>query len=118
MKIIEFFNKHYFHDSLIEKIESDSEGNVVKLSINFCNWMQDDYKADQPQTVVMTVVFHNVQHFVFEQGEIDLDNDQILDVMVEGLPDDFWKVQFIIHGNDLVRSIIIYSNRVEHKISF
>ncbi len=114
MKIIEFFNKHYFHDSLIEKIESDGESNLVTLSINFCNWMQDDYRPDQPEMVDMKVVFHNVQHFVFEQGEIELEDDQILDVKIEEIPDDLLRVQFIIQGEDLVRSIIIHSDCVEH----
>jgi hypothetical protein len=118
MKIVEFFKKYWFHDSLIEKVDSDGESNLVTLSISFCNWMQDDYKPDQPQIVDMNVIFHNVQHFVFEQSEIELDYDQILDVKIEEIQDDFWKVQFIIQGDDIVRIIFILSDNVEYSVSF
>ena len=117
MKITEFFYKYDFHDSLIENIIHDCEENIVTFRISFCNWMQDEYRPHEPEIVDMKVCFHHVQHFVFEQSEIKLDDDQILDVKIKEFANNFCEVQFIIHGEDLVRIIMIHSDCVEHSCS-
>jgi hypothetical protein len=63
MKIDEFFRKYHFHDSLITGVEPDLSANVVILTISFCNWMQDDYTPDQPETIDLKLRFNNVERF-------------------------------------------------------
>ncbi len=84
------------------------------MSISFCNWIQDHYTPDQPEIIDLKVQFYNVKRFTVEQNEIELDDDQILDVKLHPLPNEQSQIQFVIQGEEIVRSIWIETDCVEN----
>ena len=59
MNIEGFDKKCCLHDSSIE-FASFNDGKLV-LNIQLCNWAQDDYKEGEPEIVLATFVFNNVE---------------------------------------------------------
>ena len=86
MKISEFIKAYNLHDSLLEKVEYDSEKKIVEIMIDFCYWQQTGYNDNDPETGLISVQFTNVSAFYFIPYEINSDeiiksdliaNDQI-----------------------------------------
>ena len=50
MKISEFIKAYNLHDSLLEKVEYDSEKKIVEIMIDFCYWQQTGYNDNDPET--------------------------------------------------------------------
>ena len=69
MKIIDFVNEYYLHDSFIKSVEKDDNNHTVTLSINFAFWLQRDYVEGNPENGIIKVVFRNVRGYHCEGGD-------------------------------------------------
>lgn len=110
MTIKEFEEKYYLHDSGIDKIEYDAENKTLKLTIDFCFWMQLWYNAEELPNGYIAVTFENVSVFEYEQHEFsnlleNLDTEvghteienELLQIFIFEYPpsgeDDFWWIK-------------------------
>ncbi len=69
MTINDFLSKYYLHDSLVEKVTH--ENNTVALTIDFCFWMQEGYRDEDPETGIVHLLFPDVTFFSGPTGVID-----------------------------------------------
>ena len=76
MFIDDFVTKYEMHDSLVLNIVL--ERNSLILTIDFCFWMQSDYKEGETETGIVKVVFEGVTDYTGITGEVD--NFSILDM--------------------------------------
>lgn len=51
MRISQFLKNYILHDSSIDEILYDSITQSCKFKIELCNWMQEGYKDDEPETI-------------------------------------------------------------------
>lgn len=80
MTLTELDDKYYFHDSSLEAISFDQNHNSLEIVIDFCFWMQPDFKEGMPETGMIQLIFTDVQEFKGEPGSY---NDlTILDIIV------------------------------------
>ena len=79
MLIEDFVTKYEMHDSLILNIVL--ENNSLILTIDFCFWMQSQYREGEVETGIIKVVFDSVTDYVGITGEVD--NFSILDMNYE-----------------------------------
>ena len=68
MNIKEFAEKYYLHDSSIEKINFDEKNKILTLTIEFCFWMQNWYKNDEPTNGKISVTFENILLFEYDNN--------------------------------------------------
>ena len=71
LTLAEFAKKYYLHDSSIEKINFDEKNKILTLTIEFCFWMQNWYKNDEPTNGKISVTFENVSLFEYEQHDFN-----------------------------------------------
>ena len=71
MNIKEFAEKYYLHDSSIEKINFDEKNKILTLTIDFCFWMQNWYKNDEPTNGKISVTFENILLFEYDDNISD-----------------------------------------------
>ena len=76
MSVLKDLEKYDFHDSLLESIDYDTTKNRLKLSIDFCNWKQADYKTGDLETEMVELIFENVHRAIIP--EFVLDSDEII----------------------------------------
>ena len=80
MSLTEIDDEYYFHDSSLEAIRFDQKRNSLEIAIDFCFWMQPDFKEGMPETGMIQLIFNGVQEFIGEHGSY---NDlTILDIIV------------------------------------
>ena len=61
-------------------ISFDQNHNSIEIAIDFCFWMQPDYKEGMPETGMVQLIFNDVQEFMGKSGNY---NDvTILDIIV------------------------------------
>jgi len=60
MKPEELILRYNFHDSLLEGIKYDEDLNALILEVDFCNWAQEDYTSDIPETMIIQLCFNGV----------------------------------------------------------
>ncbi|MBR0236535.1 MAG: hypothetical protein IJQ39_00445 [Thermoguttaceae bacterium] len=63
MKLNDFAERYYFHDSYPQKIEFDSIKKTLTITIHFCNWMQDYYQSSMEELILVDLIFHDVKLF-------------------------------------------------------
>ena len=68
LTITEFAEKYYLHDSNIEKINFDEKTKNLTLTIEFCFWMQNWYKNDEPTNGKISVTFENVSFLEYDEN--------------------------------------------------
>ena len=71
MTLQEFREKHYLHDSSIEKIEYDAENKTLTMKIEFCFWMQNWYDKTTPKNGLIAVTFEDVSLFEYDDDIAD-----------------------------------------------
>ncbi len=71
MNIKELAAKYYLHDSSVEKINFDEKNKNLTLTIEFCFWMQNWYKNDEPTNGKISVIFENVSLFEYDENISD-----------------------------------------------
>lgn len=57
MRITEFLEIYYLHDSSLENVCFGDDVSQVTLTINLCNWAQDWYKDGMPENKIIQVRF-------------------------------------------------------------
>jgi len=62
MKIKELAEKYCFHDSLLESIEYDEQKKTATFNVDFCNWAQENYTDDAPETAMIQLCFKGVDY--------------------------------------------------------
>jgi hypothetical protein len=115
MEIHEFVAKYYFHDSFIKGIENDIEHSLVKIIVHLCNWLQDSYTSEQPEILVLQIVFKNVSAFQFEHVESKF-SDEIVDVMVTELSEGRCRLEFILNQPNNTRLLRFETSCVEVEV--
>lgn len=81
LKVNEFFNRFYLHDSLMENIFI--EESKVTFYINLCWWMQKEYKPIDQEMKRIKVVFEHKSDLTFEGENKKVDSDTIFDFYIE-----------------------------------
>ena len=71
MTPLEFVARYYLHDSSIEKVDFDADKKVLTLIIEFCFWMQEWYKKDEPTNGLIRVTFKDVSSFEYDDDIAD-----------------------------------------------
>jgi hypothetical protein len=61
MKLDELTRKYNFHDSLLESIHYDENAKTAVFEVDFCNWAQDGYTKDKPETMIVRLNFRGVK---------------------------------------------------------
>jgi len=61
MKLEELIKKYCFHDSLLESIKYDEQLKTAVFEIDFCNWAQEDYLEEHPETTIVYLHFKDVE---------------------------------------------------------
>ena len=69
MKIDDLLKKYCFHDSLINEISYAN--NEVKITIDFCFWMQEEYQDGTPETGIVYLRLPDVKSYNGITGKID-----------------------------------------------
>ena len=69
MTINSFLSDHYLHDSLVEKVTYEND--AVDLTIDFCFWMQEGYRENEPETGIIHLHFPDVTSFSGPSGSLD-----------------------------------------------
>ena len=96
MNIEEFAEKYYLHDSSIEKINFDEKNKNLTLTIEFCFWMQNWYKNNEPTNGKISVTFENVSLFEYEQHDFKNFLENLDTEVIETDIDDDGAIKFII----------------------
>ncbi len=76
-----FVENYNLHGSLLENIEYDSERQTVKLTVEFCCWLQDNYKEGTSETGIIEINFINVSNFEYSPYKIN--SDEFTNVILE-----------------------------------
>ena len=63
MTLEKFVDDYNMHDSLIDSITVEENGNTVRILIDFAFWMQDHYQESDPETGPLEVCFQNVSRY-------------------------------------------------------
>lgn len=69
MYINDFLSTYELHDSLLTNVEIN--GDSLELTVDFCYWMQDGYRDDEPETGVLRLRFVEISGYNGPIGEID-----------------------------------------------
>jgi hypothetical protein len=64
MRLAEFFQRFYLHDSVIERIEYSPGDATLVLDLELCNFMQPSYQENQPETMSGSLAFIGVQGLI------------------------------------------------------
>lgn len=73
MTIREFIKNYNLHDSLLESIEFNEKKNIVKLTIDYCYWQQEDYKEGKQETGIVYIIFSKVESISYDNYKISSD---------------------------------------------
>ena len=84
MTIKEFVEKYHLHDSGLNSIIIDTDKRTLCLSVDLCNWMQDDYEEEDPEILPIEIIFENVTKADNVNRKVDKDyGDEFLSVEIE-----------------------------------
>ena len=63
MKLSELVERYCFHDSYLKSVHFDSFKKTLTISIHFCNWMQSYYQASMEESLLINLIFSNINYF-------------------------------------------------------
>ncbi len=113
MTISEFNDRYYLHDSVIDKIEYQS--NILTIYCEFCEFMQEDYKDSDYANSDIIIIFHNAtfsltQGFqIANAGVLDHSvSDNMITLMLENYPDQYGELK--ITGDNIEVKKLRYYN--------
>lgn len=97
MKILQFIEQFYLHDSSIENIGNDFFKDQLVMTVNLCNWAQNTYcPGIDPDHYIGNFVFKNVTMIAKDPADFIFESNQILDVNYEVFSEDLVQVTFYI----------------------
>lgn len=62
MNVADFVKKYYLHDSSLIEIIVGKEEKTVRLIVDLCSWMQDDYVEGEPEIKPIEILFSGVTY--------------------------------------------------------
>ncbi len=62
MKVADFVKNYYLHDSSLIEIIVGKEEKNVRLIVDLCSWMQDDYVEGEPEIKPIEILFSGVTY--------------------------------------------------------
>ncbi len=68
MNIKDLIQQYNFHDSSIESVQYNASKGKLDVTIDFCFWMQPDYKKEMPETGIILLSFIGVSSFNGKTG--------------------------------------------------
>lgn len=77
-----FVNKYNLHDSIIDSVETESNGTVIRMVIDFAFWMQEGYKEEHAETGPLAVCFSGVTEYECTD-QLSLEETSILKVFIQ-----------------------------------
>lgn len=97
MNIATFIEQFYLHDSSINNIGYEFFKNQFVITINMCNWMQDNFKEGQdPDHLIGNFIFKDAQEIKECPSGLLLHSNEILEVHLEQSHNDLDKLTFFI----------------------
>jgi hypothetical protein len=98
MNLNEFNEKYYLHDSVIDKIEYQS--NTLTIYCQFCEFMQDDYKESDFANSDIIITFHNSTYSLTPDFQIEdagiIDHsvsESTITLRLENFPDQYGELK-------------------------
>ena len=73
MTISDFVDKYYLHDSGLNEIIIEPNNSIVRLVVELCNWMQDEYVEGEPEMLPIELTFIGVTETANLERDIDKD---------------------------------------------
>lgn len=103
MLIKDFFERYTLHDSLVDSILYDDVKKELRMTIDFCYWMQDGYDESDPETGIIILTFEGVDAYNGIIGEIDsfsildflYDNKTVTMNILDDFHDEFYELCFV-----------------------
>lgn len=84
MRISEFVETYDLHDSGLDEITVDKDNKIVRMRIDLCNWLQEDYVEGEPEIKPIELVFSVVTEMENTDRAIDeAFGDEFVSVDVE-----------------------------------
>ena len=80
MKVTDFLKTFNFHDSLLEHCTYKTDSKELLFEIDFCYWVQEDYKEGFDENGIVKVLFTGVSDFKYD--EYDICSDSILNFVI------------------------------------
>ena len=71
MSISDLLQSFEFHDGLLDDVVYDRDKKEVRMVIDFCYWMQEGYRDEDPETGMVELVFRDVSVYEGLEGEVD-----------------------------------------------
>ena len=71
MTVKELLKKYYFHDSCITNINYDEEQKKIEITMDFCQWAQDQFVKGTPENVWLKLTLFGINSYEGIVGEID-----------------------------------------------
>lgn len=103
MKLKEFEDRYFFHDSFIESMNYDKDKASLTLIINFAFWMQNDFVKGDEENGLLEVTFHNVKSYECKDGDptgdfvgiltTDVDQDTFVFNLLDDASSNFMKLR-------------------------
>ena len=63
MTLHSLYENYYFHDSNIISVEYNAAAASLRMAVDFCCWMQENYHEDEPQCRKMLLTFSGVTEY-------------------------------------------------------
>ena len=73
--------KYNLHDSLIESVNYDFQNKILDITIDLCNWLQDNYIESEPENIIIHMIFSDVINFDTKFLNFNFNSNEIFDVI-------------------------------------
>ncbi len=100
--------KYNLHDSLIESVNYDFKNMMLDITIDLCNWLQDNYVESEPENIIIHMIFSNVISFDTKFLNFKFDSNEIIDV----IEIDNNTIKIVFMGEKDIETFIISANKI------
>lgn len=113
LKINDFLQKYYLHDSLVENIVFD--GTSLIFYIELCYWKQKEYRPSEGEMKKIKLIFENVNHFNLkgEKKEFDSDTILIIKLINNECDDSLQTIELVLEDEEDIKVIQFKSDNVK-----
>lgn len=108
MNLKEFDKNYYLHDSSVLNIVFDKDQKTLTLYLDFCAWMQNNYREGDPEIVPLTVAFYGIDNYEGPKGE-----SETLGVLHQEIKDDKLYLILTDEINDLSYDIYLKPDSIK-----
>lgn len=110
MKISDFVNRYYLHDSYFESVKYDNNNHILYMVVNFAYWMQDWYNDSMPENGRLSLIFNNVSEYFIDDAEVNCetmgivkataDHNNIL-IVLDDIEDNYYQMHITAESVDI-----------------